>query len=70
MIYDMLSYKNPICLISNFPYFVLQGCLSVSRGIIIAVILAAAAFTLLSLFAAYAGYATLAQIIKGPIAIL
>ncbi|PQQ15809.1 cysteine-rich receptor-like protein kinase 42 [Prunus yedoensis var. nudiflora] len=36
--------------------------LSVSRGIIIAVVLAAAAFILLSLFAAYAGYAKLVQI--------
>ncbi|BFG26916.1 hypothetical protein CerSpe_131900 [Prunus speciosa] len=36
--------------------------LSVSRGIIIAVVLAAAAFILLSLFTAYAGYAKLVQI--------
>lgn len=50
--------QNLICIFS------FSG-LSVSREIIIAVVLAAAAFILLSLFAAYAGYAKLVQIKQG-----
>jgi hypothetical protein len=39
--------------------------LSDSTGIITAIVLAAVAFTMLTLFAAYAGYAKLVQIKKG-----